>query len=228
MALVEFTYNNSHQATIGMAPYEALYGRRCRTPLCWEEVGDRKLYGAELVQVTMEKVRTISIKAAQDRQKKYVDVRRRPLEFSTGDQLFLKVALWKNMLRFVLKGKLTPRFIGPFRILQRVGPVAYKVDLPPQLAKVHDVFHVSLLRKADVDPARILPQVEVQEDLTLELRPIRILDQEVKELRSKKIPIVRIFWRNAQIEEETWEREAEMRKKYPNLFELPRMEYETF
>ena len=227
MALVEFTYNNSHQATIGMAPYEALYGRRCRTPLCWEEVGDRKLYGAELVQVTMEKVRTISIKAAQDRQKKYVDVRRRPLEFSTGDQLFLKVALWKNMLRFVLKGKLTPRFIGPFRILQRVGPVAYKVDLPPQLAKVHDVFHVSLLRKADVDPARILPQVEVQEDLTLELRPIRILDQEVKELRSKKIPIVRILWRNAQIEEETWEREVEMRKKYPNLFELPGMEYET-
>jgi len=228
MALVEFTYNNSHQATIGMAPYEALYGRRCRTPLCWEEVGDRKLYGAELVQVTMEKVRTISIKAAQDRQKKYVDVRRRPLEFSTGDQLFLKVALWKNMLRFVLKGKLTPRFIGPFRILQRVGPVAYKVDLPPQLAKVHDVFHISLLRKADVDPARILPQVEVKEDLTLELRPIRILDQEVKELRSKKIPIVRILWRNAQIKEETWEREAEMRKKYPNLFELPGMEYETF
>ena len=198
------------------------------TPLCWEEIRDRKLYGAELVQVTMEKVRTISIKAAQDRQKKYVDVRRRPLEFSTGDQLFLKVALWKNMLRFVLKGKLTPRFIGPFRILQRVGPVAYKVDLPPQLAKVHDVFHISLLRKADVDPARILPQVEVKEDLTLELRPIRILDQEVKELRSKKIPIVRILWRNAQIKEETWEREAEMRKKYPNLFELPGMEYETF
>ena len=190
MALVEFTYNNSHQATIGMAPYEALYGRRCRTPLCWEEVGDRKLYGAELVQVTMEKVRTISIKAAQDRQKKYVDVRRRPLEFSTGDQLFLKVALWKNMLRFVLKGKLTPRFIGPFRILQRVGPVAYKLDLPPQLAKIHDVFHVSLLRKADVDPARVIPQVpvEVKEDLTLEMRPIRILDQEVMELRNKRSP----------------------------------------
>jgi hypothetical protein len=92
--------------------------------------------------------------------------------------VFLKVAPWKNMLRFGLKGKLTPRFIGPFRILQRVGPVAYKVDLPPPLAKVHDVFHVSLLRKADVDPARILPQVpvEVKEDLTLELRPIRILD----------------------------------------------------
>jgi hypothetical protein len=100
-------------------------------------------------------VRTIRdrIKAAQDRQKKYADVRRRPLEFSMGDQVFLKVAPWKNMLRFGLKGNLTPRFMGPFKILQRVGPVAYKVDLPPQLAKVHDVFHVSLLRKADVDPA---------------------------------------------------------------------------
>ncbi|XP_061948281.1 uncharacterized protein LOC133671532 [Populus nigra] len=111
----------------------------------------------------------------------------------------------------------------------RVGPVAYKVNLPPQLAKVHDVFHVSLLRKADMDPARVIPQVPVEfkEDLTLEMRPIRILDQEVKELRNKKIPIVRILWRNAQIEEETWEREAEMRKKYPDLFELPGMECET-
>jgi len=110
--------------------------------------------------------------------------------------VFLKVASWKNMLRFGLKGKLTPRFIEPFKILQRVGPIAYKVDFPPQLAKVHDVFHVSLLRKAGVDLARILPQVpvEVKEDLTLELRPIRILDWEVKELRSKKIPIVRILW----------------------------------
>jgi hypothetical protein len=176
-------------------------------------------------------VRTIRdrIKAAQDRQKKYVDVRRRHLEFSMGDQVFLKVAPWQNMLRFGLKGKLTPRFIEPFKILQRVGTVAYKVDLTLQLAKVHDVFHVSLLRKADVDLARILPQipVEVKEDLKLELRPIRILDQEVKDLRSKKIPIVIILWRNAQIKEETWEREAKMRKKYPNLFGLPGMEYET-
>ena len=118
------------------------------------------------------------IKTAQNRQKKYVDVRRRPLEFSLGDQVFLKVAPWKNMLRFGLKGKLTPRFIGSLKILQRVGLVAYKVDLPPQLAKVYDVFNVSLLRKADVDPTRILPQVsvEVKGDLTLKFRPIRILD----------------------------------------------------
>jgi len=116
---VEFTYNNSHQATLGMAPYEALYGRRCRTPLCWEEVRDRKLYGAELVQVTKKKVRTIRdrIKTTQDRQKKYTNIRTRPLKFSAGDQVFLKVALWKNMLHFILKGKLTPRFIEPFKIL---------------------------------------------------------------------------------------------------------------
>ena len=116
------------------------------------------MYGIELVQVTTEKVRTIKdrIKAAQDIQKKYADVRRRPLEFSAGDQVFLKVAPWKNILWFGLKGKLTPRVIRPFKILQRVGPIAYKVDLPPQLAKVHDVFHVSLLRKADVDLAQIL------------------------------------------------------------------------
>uniref|UniRef100_A0A6N2KZJ4 Integrase catalytic domain-containing protein n=1 Tax=Salix viminalis TaxID=40686 RepID=A0A6N2KZJ4_SALVM len=206
LALIEFTYNNSYQATIGMTPYEALYGRRCRTPLCWEEIGDRKLYGVELVQVTMEKVRIIwdHIKAAQDRQKKYADVRRRPLEFCMGDQVYLKVAPWKNILRFGLRGKLTPRFIGPFKILQRVGPVAYKVDLPPQLAK----------------NSTQIP-VEVNEDLTLEMRPARILDKGEKELRNKKIPIVRILWRNAQIEEETWEREDEMRKKYPELFKIP-------
>jgi hypothetical protein len=103
------------------------------------------------------------------------------------------------------------------------------VDFPPQLAKVHNVFHVSLLRKADVDPTRILPQVpvEVKEDLALELRPIRILDREVKELRNKRIPIIKISGKNAQIKEETWERESEMRKKFPNLFELLGMDYET-
>jgi len=119
------------------------------------------LYDAKLVQVTTEKVRTINdrIKVTQDRQKKYVDVRRRPLEFNVGDQVFLKVASWKNMLRFGLKGKLAPRFIGPFKILQRIGLVAYKVDLPLQLAKVYNVFHVSLLRKANVDFTQFYPKL---------------------------------------------------------------------
>jgi len=147
LSLVEFMYNNSYQTTIGMAPFEALYGRKCRTPLCWEEVGDRKLYGAELIQITTEKVRIIKdqMKVAQDRQKKYADIRRRPLEFCPGDKVFLKVAPWKHMLRFGMKGKLALRFIRPFEIQKCIGPVAYEINLPSQLAKVRNVFHVSLL-----------------------------------------------------------------------------------
>jgi hypothetical protein len=146
LPLVEFTYNNSYQATIGMAPYEALYGRRCRTPVCWEEVGDRQLIGLELVQITSEKIKIIKnrMKAAQDRQKSYADNRRRPLEFEIGDKVFLKVAPWKHVLRFGLKGKLAPRYVGPFEDTKRIGPVAYRLALPPHLAKIHDVFHFSL------------------------------------------------------------------------------------
>jgi hypothetical protein len=114
--------------------------------LCWEEVGDKKLYGAELVQITTEKVRMIKdqMKVAQDRKKKYADIQRRPLEFCPGDKVFLKVAPWKHMLRFGMKGKLAPRFIGPFEIRKSIRPVAYEINLPSQLAKVHNVFHISL------------------------------------------------------------------------------------
>jgi hypothetical protein len=130
------------------------------------------------------------MKVAQDRQKKYADIRRSPLEFCPGDKVFLKVASWKHILRFGMKGKLALRFIGPFEIRKHIGPVAYEINLPSQLAKVHNVFHVSLLRKANVDPSRVLPQVpvEVKEDLTLEVRPIKILDWGEKELRNKKVP----------------------------------------
>ena len=115
---MEFTYNNSHQATTGMAPYEALYGRKCRTPICWEEVGERKLLGHEMVQLTTDKVRVIRkrMKEAQDRQKSYADSRGRSLEFQMGDKVFLKVAPWKGIIRFGVKGKLAPRYIGPFEI----------------------------------------------------------------------------------------------------------------
>jgi hypothetical protein len=124
------------------------------------------------------------------------------------------------MLRFGMKGKLASRFIGPFKILKHIGTVAYAINLPSQLAKVHNVFHVSLLRKANVNPSRVLPQVlvEVKEDLTLEVKLIKILDWGEKELQNKKIPIVRVLWRSSQIEEETWERESKMRRNFPNLF----------
>jgi hypothetical protein len=134
LPLVEFTYNNSYQAIVGMAPYEALYGRKYRTPLCWEEVGDRKLNGPEMVQITTERVKIIKdrMKAAQDRQKSYADVRRRPIDFNVGDRVYLKVAPWKHMLRFGMKGKLAPRYIGPYEVIERIGSVGgLQIGLAP-------------------------------------------------------------------------------------------------
>jgi hypothetical protein len=204
-----------------MTPYEALYGRRCRTAVCWDEVGERKLLRPELVQIMVDKVKVIKkrMKEAQDRQKSYADNRQRPLEFQIGDMVFLKVAPWKHVIRFGMKGKLAPRYIGPYKIIERIGTVAYRVLLPPHLDRIHNVFHVSMLRKANLDPTRILPQIpmEAREDLTMEVQPVRIMDRSIKELRNKRVPLVKVLWRNSQIEEETWERESEM-MKYPGLF----------
>jgi hypothetical protein len=142
-----------------MASYEALYRRKCRTLICWDEVGERKLLGSEMVQLTTDKMRVIKkrMKEAHDRQKSYVDSRRRPLEFQMGNNVFLKVAPWKGIIRFEVKGKLAPRYIGPFEIKERIGPIAYRLELTAYLDKIHNVFHVSLLRKAKIDPSRVLP-----------------------------------------------------------------------
>ena len=127
LPLVEFVYNNSYQATIGMPPYEALYGRKCRSPLYWDEVGEKAVVGPDLVADAVEKVKGIRqrMKAAQDRYKSYTDKRRRPLEFRMGDHVFLKVSPTKGVIRFGVRGKLNPRYIGPFEVLERIGPVAY-------------------------------------------------------------------------------------------------------
>ena len=175
-----------------------------------------------MVQITTEKVKIIKdrMKAAQDRQKRYADVRRRPLEFNVGDRVYLKVAPWKHMLRFGMKGKLAPRYIGTYEVIERIGSIAYRLALHSHLNKIHDVFHVSMLRKAEVDPSRVLPQVplEIAEDLTLEVKPVKVLDYSEKELMNKKILMIKVLWRSSQIEEVTWERESEMRRKYPELF----------
>ncbi|KAL0540811.1 hypothetical protein IC582_020826 [Cucumis melo] len=149
LSLMEFTYNNSYQSSIGMAPFEALYGRPYRTPVCWNEVGERKLIGPELVQVTSDNIKLIweNLKIAQDRQKSYADKRRRDLEFQIGEQVFLKLSSCRGVLHFGRKGKLSPRYIGPYQIIERVGPTAYRLELPTELARIRDVFHVSMLRK---------------------------------------------------------------------------------
>ncbi|KAL0539787.1 hypothetical protein IC582_024005 [Cucumis melo] len=221
--LMEFAYNNSYQATIGMAPFEALYGKCCRSPVCWGEVGEQRLMGPELVQSTNEAIQKIRSRmhTAQSRQKSYADVRRKDLEFEIGDKVFLKVAPMKGVLRFERRGKLSPRFVGPFEILERIGPVAYRLALPPSLSTVHDVFHVSMLRKYVPDPSYVVDYepLEIDKNLSYGEQPVEVLAREVKTLRNKEIPLVKVLWRNHRVEEATWEREDDMRSRYPELFE---------
>ncbi|KAA3473966.1 DNA/RNA polymerases superfamily protein [Gossypium australe] len=131
-----------------MAPYEALYSRKCRTPLYWTELSENKIYRVDLIRETEEKVKVIrdSLKTALDQQKSYVDLKRKYIKFQIGDRVFLKVSPWKKILRFGRKGKLSPPFIGPYEIIERVGPVAYRLSLPFELEKIHNVFHMSMLR----------------------------------------------------------------------------------
>jgi len=145
LPLVEFTYNNNYHASIGMVPFEALYGRKGRTPLCWFQDGETMLIGPELIQQTNGKVKKIQkiLKTSLSRQKSYPDQRRRPLEFSTSDHVFLRVTPFTGVGRVIRSKKLTLKFIEPYQILRRIGPVACELALPPLLANIHNIFHVS-------------------------------------------------------------------------------------
>ncbi|KAA0048435.1 pol protein [Cucumis melo var. makuwa] len=221
--LMEFAYNNNFQATIGMAPFEALYGKCCRSPIYWDEVGEQRLMGPELVQSTNEAIQKIRsrMQTAQSRQKSYADVRRKDLEFNVGNKVFLKVAPMKGVLRFERRGKLSPHFVGPFEILERIDLVAYRLALPPSLSAVHDVFHVSMLRKYVPDPSHVVDYepLEIDENLSYTEQLVEVFAREVKMLRNRKIPLVKVLWRNHRVEEATWEREDDMRARYPELFE---------
>ncbi|KAD4586602.1 hypothetical protein E3N88_24203 [Mikania micrantha] len=222
LPLVEFSYNNSYHTSIKAAPFEALYGRKCRSPICWAEVGDSQLTGPELVHETTEKIVQIRnrMAAARDRQKSYADKRRKPLEFQVGDKVLLKVSPWKGVIRFGKRGKLNPRYIGPFEILKRIGPVAYQLNLPAELDGVHNVFHVSNLKKCLSDETLIVPldEIQVDEQLRFVEEPVEIMDREVKQLKQSKIPIVKVRWNSKRGPEFTWEREDQMMRKYPHLF----------
>jgi hypothetical protein len=223
LPLIEFAYNNSFQTTIGMAPYEALYGRKCRSPLYWDEVGERQLLGPKLVQDTREKIALIRKRmlTAQSRQKSYADKHRRKLEFAVGDLVYLKVLPMRGVWRFGNKGKLSPRYVGSFQVLKKVSPVAYKIEMPPSLASVHDVFHVSQLRKCVHDSSHVInyEPLDIQPNLTYEELPMQVLDRKEQQLKIKTIPFVKILWRNHGVEEASWELEQQMRDRYPYLFE---------
>ncbi|KAA0052359.1 pol protein [Cucumis melo var. makuwa] len=221
--LMEFPYNNSFQATIGMAPFEVLYDKCCKSPVFWDEVGEQRLMSPELVQSTNEAIQKIRshMQTAQSRQKSYADVRRKDLEFDVGDKVFLKVAPMKGVLRFERRGKLSPCFVGPFKILERIGPVAYRLALSPSLSTVHNVFHVSMLRKYVSDQSHVVDYepLEINENLSYTEQLVEVLAREVKMLRNREIPLVKVLWRNHKVEEATWEREYDMRACYPKLFE---------
>jgi len=159
------------------------------------------------------------MRATQSRHKSYADKRRRPLEFEAGDHVFLRVTPTTSIGRALKSRKLTPPFIDPYQITRRIGLVAYEIALPPHLGNLHNVFHVSQLRKYVADPTHVLEQddVQVRENLTLGVGPVRILDSQVKQLRGKEIRTVKVLWDEAT-QEMTWEMEDLMRKSYPHLF----------
>ncbi|GKE40082.1 putative reverse transcriptase domain-containing protein [Tanacetum coccineum] len=209
-------------ASVRCAPFEALYGRKCRSPIMWAEVGEGQLIGPELVQETTKKISQIKdrLKAARDHQKSYADKRRKPLEFSVGDYVLLKVSPWKGVIRFGKKEKLAPRFVRLFKIVEKVGPVAYQLDLPEELNGVHDTFYVSNLKMCLVDPTLQVPLDEIRVDAKLNFteEPVEILKRELKKLKRSRIAIVKVRWNSKCGPEFTWEREDQMNLKYPHLF----------
>ncbi|GKD81816.1 putative reverse transcriptase domain-containing protein [Tanacetum coccineum] len=170
LSLVEFSYNNSYHSSVRCAPFEALYGRKCRSPIMWAEVGE--------------------------------------------------VSSWKGVVHFGKKGKLAPRFVGPFEIIEKVGPVAYRLDLPEELNGVHDTFHVSNLKKCLADPTLKVPLDEIRVDAKLNFveEPVEILEREFKKLKRSRIAIVKVRWNLKCGPKFMWEREDQMKLKYPHLF----------
>ncbi|GJX17800.1 putative reverse transcriptase domain-containing protein [Tanacetum coccineum] len=219
LPLAEFSYNNSYHLSIRCAPFEALYGRKCRSPVLWAEIRESSLTGLELVQETIYKVVLVKEKPKmkRDRQKIYVDYRRKPLKFEVGDRVLLKVRPWQGVVCFGKKAKLAPRYAGPFEILERIGLVAYRLRLPEELNSVHDTFHVSNLKKCLADANLHVPLNEIKIDKTLCFveEPVEIMDREVKSLKRSRIPLVKVRWNSKRGPEFTWEREVYMKSKYP-------------
>jgi hypothetical protein len=221
LPLAEFSYNNSYQESIKMAPFEALFGRRCHTPLNWSEPGERWLFRPDMVKETEEKVQRIiqNLKEAQARQKSYADKRRKPLYFQVEDYVYLKVSPMKGVSCFEVKGKLAPRYIGPFPILEQCGLVAYQLQLPKILFVVHNVFHVSQMKKCLQVPDRTVEvaDVSLEPDLTYSKHPIRVLDQKVRIILRRTLKFYKIQWNQHMEDEATWETQNFLDKNFPGF-----------
>ncbi|KAD6118981.1 hypothetical protein E3N88_10252 [Mikania micrantha] len=187
----------TYHSSIGCTPFEALYGRKCRLPICWT-----------------------GLQVARSPKKSYADKRRKPLEFQVGDRVMLKGSPWNDVVHFGKKDKLATQYVGPFEVIQRIGPMAYRLRLPDELNSVHDVFHVLNLKKCLADESLIIliEEIQVDEQLHFIEEPLEIMDREVKHLKQSCIPIVKVRWNSKCSPDFTWEREDHMKSKYPHLF----------
>nr|GEY80666.1 putative reverse transcriptase domain-containing protein [Tanacetum cinerariifolium] len=209
LPLVKFSYNNNYHKSIKCAPFEALYGRKYRSPVIWTEIGESQLIGPKIVQETTKKIFQIKerLKTARSRHKSYDDKRQKPLEFKVEDRVLLKVSPWKGVVRFGKKRKLTPRYVGPFEVVEHFGRVAYQLKLPEELSCIHDTFHVSNLKKslAKSDAQIPLEEIKFDENLCFVEEPIEIVERDVKKLKRRRIPLVKVRWNSRQGAEYTWE-----------------------
>jgi hypothetical protein len=192
----ELSYNNSYQESLRMAPFEMLYGRRCQTPLFWSETGEQKVFGPDILQEAKKQVRMVreNLRVAQSRQKSYVDHRRRELSFEVGDFVYLKVSPMRGLHHFKVRGKLAPRFIGSFKITEKRGEVTYQLELPSQLSDVHNMFHVSQLKKCLCVPEEQFPMEDLStsEDLSYQDYPVNILETSERVTRNKRIKMCKV------------------------------------
>ncbi|GJS02702.1 putative reverse transcriptase domain-containing protein [Tanacetum coccineum] len=222
LPLVEFSYNNSYHTSIKAAPFEVLYGRKCRSPVCWAEVGDAQLIGPAIIHETTKEIVQIKsiIQAARDWQKSYANIRHKPLEFQVGDKVMLKFSPWKGVVHFGKRGKLNTRYVGPFKVIERVRTVSYKLELPQKLDRVHNTFHVSNLKKHLSDESLVIPLGELHVDDKLHFleQPVKVMDHEIKRLNRSCIPIIKVRWNSKQGPEFAWECDDQFMQKYPHLF----------
>jgi hypothetical protein len=191
--------------------------------LSWSQTGERKIFGPDLVNEAEEKVRIIqtNLKAAQSRQKSYADIRRRPLQFQVGDFVYLRVSPTRGVQRFGIKGKLAPRYIGPFEILEIYGSVAYRLQLRSQLAAIHNIFHVSQLRRCVKLPTEIIDSqaIEIESGMTYTEYPLRVLDTKERSTRRETIRMYKIQWNHHTEEEATWETESYLQHNFPDFLQ---------
>jgi hypothetical protein len=221
--LLEFAYNNSYQSTIKMAQFEFLYGRPCWTPLSWDQLEDRVLVGPEVIQEMEEQMQAIKqrIKEARDQQKSYVDVHRIYHSYEVGDKVFLWVKPNKSSIKFGKGSKISPRFVRPFKVVERNGPVAYRLALPYYLRRMHDVFHLFVLRHYISDPSHVIDMSSLQllDEGALMAEPIHIMDHRIRQLRCRTIDQVKVQWDNYSPHSTTWEDAYEMHQRFSYLFD---------